>query len=223
MTSLFSFLPSFGLLLPLFVFLAEVSVVTLGTVRIIFVARGMKRLAPVLGFFEVSIWLFAIGQIMQHLSDLSCYAAFAAGFAVGTYLGILVERKLAIGNLVVQIITNKKAGELIDSLRAAKYGVTRRDGHGATGPVQIVLTVIQRKELANAIALIQRFDPRAFYAVDDLQSASQGIFRETKALPVLEIYRWHTSHGRLDEDHADREAGVIRFPGQGAERNGRVA
>src|SRR5712692_12038219 len=74
--------------LPLLVFLAELCVVTIGTVRIIFVARGMKILAPILGFFEVSIWLFAIGQIMQNLTDLSCYLAFAGGFTAGNYLEI---------------------------------------------------------------------------------------------------------------------------------------
>jgi uncharacterized protein YebE (UPF0316 family) len=197
MNSLFPSIPPFPFLLPLFVFLAEMCVVTLGTVRIIFVARGMTRLAPLLGFFEVSIWLFAIGQIMQNLSDLSCYLAFAGGFVVGNYLGILVEKKLAIGNLVVQIITHRDAGELIDSLRAAKYGVTRMDGHGATGPVQIVLTVIHRKELPNVIALIQHFDPRAFYAVNDLQAASQGIFRTTRTLPALRTYGLPATQGRL--------------------------
>jgi uncharacterized protein YebE (UPF0316 family) len=74
--------------LPLLVFVAEVCVVTLSTIRIIFVSRGMKVLASVLGFFEISIWLFAIGQIMQNLSDFGCYLAFSGGFTLGNYLGI---------------------------------------------------------------------------------------------------------------------------------------
>ena len=74
--------------MPLFIFLAEVCVVTLGTLRIIFVARGQKLLAPLLGFFEVFIWLLAISQIMQNLSDWSCFVAFALGFTLGNFLGI---------------------------------------------------------------------------------------------------------------------------------------
>jgi len=69
--------------LPLFIFAAEVCVVTLCTIRTIFVARGMKFLAPLLGFFEVSIWLFAIGAVMKNLNDIACYAAFAGGFPLG--------------------------------------------------------------------------------------------------------------------------------------------
>src|SRR5712692_7979401 len=136
MASLLPALPA----LPLLVFFAELCVVTLGTIRIIFVARGMKILAPFLWFFEVSIWLFAIGQIMQNLTDLGCYLAFAGGFTAGNYLGVLIEKKLAIGSVVVRVITPREVGELIVGLQAAEYGVTTIDAQGGTGPVKVVLT-----------------------------------------------------------------------------------
>jgi len=166
--------------LPLLVFFAELCVVTLSTIRIIFVARGMKVLAPVLGFFEVSIWLFAIGQIMQNLSDLSCYLAFAGGFALGNYLGVLIEKKLAIGSVVVRIITPRDVRVLMEGLQAAEYGVTTIDAQGTTGPVKIVFTVVRRKELDSVVTLIKAFDPKAFYSVDDLQSLEAGIFPTAK-------------------------------------------
>src|SRR6516164_4348286 len=122
-------------LLPLLIFLAEMSVVTLGTMRVIFIARGMKVLAPVLGFFEIVIWLFAIGQIMQNLNNIGCYLGFAAGFTIGNFCGVYIEKKLAIGTVVVRAITTRDAGELIVRLRAANYGVTSIDAQGASGPV----------------------------------------------------------------------------------------
>src|SRR4051812_31974501 len=108
-----------ALTLPLSIFCAEVCVVTLSTVRIIFVSRGRKFLAPLLGFFEVAIWLFAIGQIMKNLNDVSCYLAFAAGFTLGNFLGILLEGRLAIGTLLVRVITPRDATCLVEGLRAA--------------------------------------------------------------------------------------------------------
>jgi len=162
--------------LPLLVFVAEMCVVTLCTIRIIFVSRGMKGLASVLGFFEICIWLFAIGQIMQNLTNVGCYLAFAAGFTSGNYLGILIEKKLAIGTLVVRTITNRDAGDLIERLKLAGYGVTTIDAQGTTGPVKIVFTVIKRKELPNVVALVQAFDQRAFYAVDEIREAAAGVF-----------------------------------------------
>jgi len=178
----------FGLpLLPLFIFAAEVCVVTLSTMRTIFVARGMKFLAPCLGFFEVSIWLFAISEVMKNLNNPSCYVAFAGGFTLGNYLGILLEKRLALGSVSVHIITRRAATGLVDALRAAGYGVTTLGAQGTTGPVQMVVTVVPRKELAHVIALVKGFDPHVFYAVDEVQAAAEGVPslapKRTRSLP----------------------------------------
>lgn len=69
--------------IPSLIFVARVIDVSLGTVRVIFVSRGLKYLAPVVGFFEILIWLLAIGQIMRNLSNPACYIAYAGGFALG--------------------------------------------------------------------------------------------------------------------------------------------
>jgi len=167
--------------LPLLVFAAELCVVTLSTVRIICLGRGQKGLASGIGFFEVSIWLFAIGQIMQNLSNLGCYLGFAGGFTAGNFLGVLVEQRLGLGTLVVRIITPRGAGALVERLRAGHYGVTCLEGQGAAGPVTVILTVIPRKELAGVVAIIKDFDARCFYSVDDLQSAEAGVFPAERA------------------------------------------
>jgi uncharacterized protein YebE (UPF0316 family) len=184
-------------LLPLFIFLAEVFVVTISTMRTIFVARGMKVLAPLLGFFEVSIWLFAIGQVMSNLSDWTCSAAFAGGFTLGNYLGILLEEKLAMGHVVVRVITHKDSAELVAGLREAGFGVTLVDGRGSCGPVRIVLCVLRRKALQRVLALAKRFDPKVFYSVDDLQSAAEGV-TPSRGLPrglMPGVWSWGRSPG----------------------------
>jgi uncharacterized protein YebE (UPF0316 family) len=171
-------LPEF-LVLPLLVFTAELCVVTVGTVRIIFVSRGRKSLSAVLGFFEVSIWLFAIGQIMRNLTDPGCYLGFAAGFALGNFLGVVIEKRLAMGSLAVHTITRRDAAELVERLRRAEYGVTSVEGRGATGPVQLVVTVIRRRDLPAVLAIIRQFDPRAFYSVHELRAVAAGVFPTT--------------------------------------------
>jgi uncharacterized protein YebE (UPF0316 family) len=169
--------------LPLLVFLAEMCVVTIGTIRVIFISRGRKLLAPLLGFFEVGIWLFAIGQIMKNLNDIGCYIGFAAGFTLGNFLGVFIETKLALGTLMVRIITHRDARELIDMLRAAQYGLTSIDALGATGPVKIIFTVIQRRQRTAIVELIRAFDPRTFYSVEEVQSAASGIFPASTSRP----------------------------------------
>ena len=162
------------------IFLAEVCVVTLGTLRIIFISRGDKLLAPATGFFEVTTWLWAISQTMRHLEDWRCFLAFALGFTLGNFLGILIEKKLALGSVNVRIITHRDSRPLVCSLREANFGATRLQGHGASGPVDVIMTMVRRKQLAQVVAIIQEFDPEAFFAVDDIQATSSGIFPLTK-------------------------------------------
>jgi uncharacterized protein YebE (UPF0316 family) len=169
-----------AVLLPVGIFFAEMIVVTLGTLRIIFIARDRRYLAPVLGFFEVTTWLFAITQVMQNLTSIGCFLAFSLGFAAGNFLGMLIEQKLAIGNVIVRIITHHDAGDLVGELRAANFGYTCMDGEGATGPVRIVMTVVKRRQLDDVLRIIESRQPRVFYSVDELREASQGIFPLSK-------------------------------------------
>ncbi|HBB75717.1 MAG TPA: hypothetical protein DC048_14880, partial [Planctomycetaceae bacterium] len=137
------------LTLPLSIFVAEMCVVTISTMRIIFIGRGIKPLAAGLGFFEVTIWLFAIGQVMSNLTNPACYAAFAGGFVVGNYLGMHLEQRMAIGSVLVRVITGQDARRLVDLLRDAGCGVTRAGAQGLMGPVEIVFTVIRRRRLGD--------------------------------------------------------------------------
>ena len=170
-TSLFNWL-----ILPLLIFFARVTDVSIGTLRITYITRGKKRLAAILGFIEVLIWLIAMRQIFNNLNNFVCYITYAGGFASGSYLGMWIEHKLAIGMQVVRIITRKDAHQLIEKLKANGFGVTVIDGEGVTGHVKIIFTVIQRKDLPDITAMIKRFNPKAFFSVEDVRMAAAGIF-----------------------------------------------
>jgi uncharacterized protein YebE (UPF0316 family) len=163
-------------ILPLIVFTARMVDVTLGTVRIIFLSRGRKILAPLLGFVEVFIWITVVSQIVGGAQNYVAYFAYAAGFALGNYVGMLIEEKLAIGTLVVRIILPKKRNSLVNHLRDEGYGVTFVDGHGGSGPVILVYSVVLRKELDQIINIIEDTSPKAFFTVEELRSVRQGIF-----------------------------------------------
>jgi uncharacterized protein YebE (UPF0316 family) len=162
--------------LPLLIFLARICDVTIGTIRIICVSRGQKFFASLLGFFEVLIWLTAIGQIMKNLNNVACYIAYGSGFAMGNFIGITLEEKLAMGILMVRIITPEKGTDLINHLKESGYGVTSIDAKGAIGPVNLIYTVIKRSALEDVIQQIDRFNPKAFYSVEDIRSVNQGVF-----------------------------------------------
>lgn len=173
--------------LPLLIFFARVFDVSLGTLRIIFTARGRRYLAPLLGFVEVFIWIVIVSQITRGADNLAAYLAYAAGFAAGNYVGIWIDNRLAIGNLILRMILpdeGSQATGLAASLHQAGYGVTRVSGVGANGPVQLIYTVIRRKDLAQVNALIHQTHPHAFLTVEEVRSVSEGIFppsRQTRS------------------------------------------
>lgn len=185
-------------ILPLLIFIARVCDVTLGTIRIIFVAKGKKYIAPMLGFFEALIWLTAMGQIMQNLTNVAAYLAYAGGFAMGNFVGILIEEKLAMGILIVRIITVKDATELIKHLGARGYGVTCVDAMGSTGPVKLIYTIIKRKNYSDVVSIIKEFNPKAFYSIEDARMAYEGIF------PV--VPKTHLGSGRIHRLKMRRKA-----------------
>jgi len=164
------------ILLPVLIFFARIADVTIGTMRIIFVARGMKIVAPVLGFFEILIWLTAIGQIFANLTNYVNYIAYAAGFAAGNYIGILVEEKIAMGLAVVRIITQRDATSLIGTLRSSGYGVTVMDAQGMAGPGKVIFTVVRRKNVPDVVRKVHEISPKAFYSVEDVRHAAEGTF-----------------------------------------------
>lgn len=163
--------------LPILIFLSRIIDVSIGTIRIIFVSRGKRNLAPLLGFFEVLVWIMAISQIMKHLDNIACYFAYAAGFATGTYVGMIIEEKLAIGMLVVRVILVKDECSLRERLRNAGFGVTVVDARGANGDVKIVYSIIKRKELEEVLGIITMCNSKAFYSVEDARTVNQGVFR----------------------------------------------
>jgi len=175
------------IILPVLIFIARVCDVSLGTIRVIFVSRGYRHLAPILGFFEISIWLFAIGQIMRDLTDISIYFAYAAGFATGTFVGIVLEEKLSLGTVLVRVVTGRDSTDLAEALRGEGYGTTTHAADGAQGPVTIVFTVVNREDLPQVVEIINRFNPRAFYSVEDDRHANEGIF-PTREGGVLRSY-----------------------------------
>jgi uncharacterized protein YebE (UPF0316 family) len=168
-------------ILPLLIFLSRIADVPLGTVRLIFVSRGMKYVAPVVGFFEVLIWILVIGQIMQHLSNPLCYIAYAAGFATGNFIGILVAEKLSLGMVLVRVITPKEVGGLVECLKQKRYGVTCVEGQGVQGPVEMVFTIVPRRDVSAVVELVKGFNPHAFYSIEEVDFVERGVFPIRKA------------------------------------------
>ena len=182
---------SYGIM-PLLIFLARICDVSLGTMRIIFVSKGAKNIAPILGFFEVLIWIIAISKIMQNLDNYVNYIAYAAGFATGNYVGMIIEEKLAMGTMMIRVFTYQGGNELVQGLNKLGFGATKVEASGAKERIELIYSIVHRNDLSQVLDTINKFNPKAFYTIEDVKTANEGIFppRKTNTIfPFASILR----------------------------------
>jgi uncharacterized protein YebE (UPF0316 family) len=174
-------------ILPLLIFMARIIDVTIGTARVIFVARGYKVLAAGTGFFEVLIWLLAIGQIMKNLSNPMCYIAYAGGFSLGNYIGITLTEKMSLGTCLIQVMTNRDPSNLVNALKEQEYGVTTVQAQGVFQPVKLIFTIVPRTHLGEVLDIIKQHNPNSFYSVQEISSIARGFIPTRKRIGPLRI------------------------------------
>lgn len=177
--------------IPLLIFSARVADVTLGTMRFIFISRGYRWLAPAVGFFEVTIWLVAIREVLINLRNIACVLAYGLGFATGNFIGLWLEEKLSIGMVLVRLVLRQENNELVDFLKEHEYGYTIVEGEGTREKVKILFTIIKRKNLGHVLTAVSEYAPNAFYTIESIRSAREGIY------PLEE----HSAFGRLFHKH----------------------
>ena len=183
---MFDFLDSYPYLLPILIFVGRIFDVTLGTLRIIFVSKGEKYKAPIIGFFEVFIWIVIISQILSRANDMVAYISYAGGYAAGNYVGILIEKRIAFGIILCRVYTNRPGLKLVNLLSLKGFGATMVHGTGSVNEVDIIETVFDRKKLKLVSSIILEFDKDAFYVIEDVRTRSRGIFPKSNNL----LKRW---------------------------------
>ena len=158
---------------PLFIFFARILDVSMGTLRIMFVSKGLRGKATMLGFVEVLIWIVIVAQIFSNLDNWLNYVAFAGGFATGNYIGMSIEQRMKMGVQIFRIIVGEGSSDLIDALKEKDFRVTSINGEGVYGPVKVIFTVAKRKRWTELTDILNRHAPNAFYSVEDVKHVSQ--------------------------------------------------
>ena len=182
--------------LPLIIFFARICDVSLGTMRIVFVSKGKKNIAPFLGFFELLIWIVVINEVFKTADSFVCYFAYAAGYASGNFIGMNIEERLAIGSQLIRVFSSKDVTSLQKSLNEAGFGATIVDGDGSAGKVKILYTIINRKTAEQAKKMLVDFDPLIFYVVEDVRLVKSGIFPTAKHDSHFHNFFWRNRPGK---------------------------
>jgi len=183
---MFDFLDTYPYLLPFIIFFGRICDVSLGTLRIIFVSKGEKYKAPMIGFFEVLIWIVVISEIFARANDMLAYISYAAGYATGNYVGIMIEQHIAFGIVLCRVYTKKSGKELVALLSQAGYGATTLQGMGSQDRVDIVEAVVDRNAMKKVERILTDYDAEVFFVTEDVRARQRGIFPKSETL----LSRW---------------------------------
>ena len=159
---------------PFLIYFARICDVSIGTVRTVFVVSGYRKISVLLGFFEVLIWVFAVGGALKYLPNPFAVIGYAGGYATGILVGMMVEDKLAVGLRMIRIINPDPAVHVADLLRDKGLRVTRIEGSGQKGPVEVSFSVIQRKRVPEIRELLREHAPASFITVERVDRADSA-------------------------------------------------
>ncbi len=164
------------IVMPILIMLARMCDVSIGTMRVIFVSKGYRKLAAFLGFIELLLWLVVGRQVLVKSDNVLHFIAYAAGFGLGNYIGMMIEDKMSIGIVMMRIILRENNTDLLNFLKEHDFGYTVVNGYGAKSEVKVLFSVIQREDVPEILQAIEKFNPKAFYSIEDVRTARAGIF-----------------------------------------------
>jgi uncharacterized protein YebE (UPF0316 family) len=162
--------------IPLLIMFARICDVSIGTLRVMFVSKGYRKLAAFLGFLEVMIWVLVGRQVLVKSTAMIHFVAYAVGFGIGNYIGLVIEDMMSLGIVLVMTVLHKSNPDLLNFLKEHDIGFTVVEGEGVQENVEIVFSVVQRENLSKVVQAIKLFSPKAFYSIEDIRAANAGIF-----------------------------------------------
>ncbi len=164
-------------LLPILIFFIRVTDMSLDTMRVLFVVRGRRAQAWVVGFLQSALWVIAVASVLSHLDNLLNVLAYAAGFATGNLVGMRIEERLAIGHSHLMVISPQRGEAVAAAVRAAGYAVTELSGRGKDGTVSILTTSVRRRDIDPVRSEVLQADPDAFMTLSDVRPLHRGFWR----------------------------------------------
>lgn len=172
-----AFLSTSAWLGALTIFILRVGDMSLDTMRMLFVVRGKKKLAWVLGFFQSAIFVIAISSVLTNLGNPLNVIGYAAGFATGNVVGMLIEERLAIGHIHLSIVSPMRGSAIAEALRAGGYAVTEIPARGKDGTVLLLYVSVLRKDVDSVETIVLESDPQAFITAEDVRPIRRGFWR----------------------------------------------
>jgi uncharacterized protein YebE (UPF0316 family) len=159
------------------IFFLRVTDMTLDTLRVLYVMRGQRGITWVLGFLQSAVFVIAITSVLSNLDNPMNIIGYAAGFATGNVIGMVIEEKLAVGFTHVQIVSSRRGVVLAQGLRDNGFAVTEVPARGKDGMVSLLNLSVRRKQVFAVEKIVNEFDEGAFVTTEEVRPMRRGFWR----------------------------------------------
>ena len=159
------------------IFILRVCDMSLDTLRVLVVMRGKKPLAWVLGFMQSAIFVVAISNVLRNLDNPLNMIGYAAGFATGNVVGMMIEERIAIGHIHMRIVSQALGSAIAENLREAGYAITEIPARGKDGMVTVLNCSVLRKNVSKVHEMVNQIDTQAFITAEDVRPVRRGFWR----------------------------------------------
>ena len=159
------------------IFALRIGDMSMDTIRVLFVVRGKKGLVWLIGVFQSLVFVLAITRVLSNLDNPLNVLGYCLGFATGNYIGMVIEERLAIGHILLTIISTSRGAAISEKLRESGFGVTEIPARGQSGMVSVLHCNVIRKDMDAVEKLILETDPVAFITAEDVRPVRRGFWR----------------------------------------------
>ncbi len=153
----------------LFIVGAKIIEVSLGTIRMVLITKGERKIGAFIAFFEVSLWVILVSNVLNNIAeDPLKVIAYALGFSLGNFIGSWIEEKIGIGLSEMNVIVKEEHGlQLANEMRERGYAVTMMHGEGKLHPRSILLMYVPRKKVKRCVDIIKETQESAVITISD--------------------------------------------------------
>ncbi|OHE38928.1 MAG: hypothetical protein A2013_00205 [Tenericutes bacterium GWE2_38_8] len=174
--SIWDFLTSVPLWELSLIFFSKIIEVTIGTMRVILISKGYRKPGTFLAIFEILLWVFIASRVIMGITETPMKGVvYSLGFAIGVYIGSLLENRVAVGKILIYVILNKESAlSVCQALRASGNGVTSIDAHGKDDDRTVLMIFANRKNKPVIIKVVESMDPKALIVSNEVSILNGG-------------------------------------------------
>lgn len=167
---------SSAILMVLIIFSINIIYVTFFTLRMILTLKGFRYIAALISVVEVLVYIVGLGLVLDNLNEIQNLVAYALGYGTGVIIGTKIEEKMALGYIMVNVITTNTETNMSEILREEGYGVTNWDAHGLDGDRMAMQILTPRKYELKLYTKLKEIDPKVFIIAYEPKSIHGGFW-----------------------------------------------